>query len=364
MRDLYELLGVSRDASDDDIKRSFRRLAREYHPDRNSGDPQAEEQFKEIANAYKILSDPEQRARYDRFGMEGVGGGGRDPGGFGGMDDIFSAFGDLFSDFFGGGRRRPGRGSDARVDLELTFAEAVHGVSKEVEVPRRESCETCRGSGAKPGTYPERCSVCAGKGQVVHAQGFFMLQTTCPNCRGQGTMIREHCPDCRGRGVNQNTSTLTVNVPAGVSDGQILRLAGQGEASQSGGPPGHLLVVIHVQEDERFERDGETVITDAPISYITAILGGEVEVPTLEDGCEGTAKVEVKPGTQPGDVQVRRRQGIPSLEGRGPGDHVVRFKVEIPAKVSSREKELLQELAEERGEQGKEPKRRLFSLRR
>ncbi len=363
MRDFYEVLGVSRDASDDEIKKSFRRLAREYHPDRNSGDPAAEEQFKEIANAYKVLSDPQQRARYDRFGPEGLGGA-ADPGGFGGADDIFSAFGDLFSDFFGGGRRRPGRGSDLRVDLELTFAEAVHGTSKDVEVAHREKCDTCTGTGAKAGTSPERCSVCAGKGQVVHAQGFFMLQTTCPNCRGQGTVVKEHCRDCRGRGMVQKTSSLTVNVPAGVDDGQTLRLAGKGEASAEGGPPGHLYVVLHVGQDERFEREGENVLTEVPISYLAAILGGEVEVPTLDDDCEGKTTIEVKPGTQPEDVVVRRGEGIQRVDGRGRGDQVVKFKVEIPTKLSSREKDLLRELADETGADTREPKRKFFGLRR
>ena len=343
------------------MKKAFRRLAREYHPDRNNGDPEAEERFKEIANAYKVLSDPEQRARYDRFGPEGLGGAG--PGGFSGAEDIFSAFGDLFSDFFGGGRRRPSRGADLRLDLELSFAEAVHGVTKEVQVPRRESCETCTGSGAKPGTSPETCSVCEGKGQVVHAQGFFMVQTACPNCRGQGTLIKEHCRDCRGRGIVQNTSELTVNVPPGVDNGQTLRLAGKGEDSPSGGPAGHLYVVLHVAADERFEREGETVITEVPISYLSAILGGEVTVPTLDDNCEGEATVEVKPGTQPGDVVVRRGEGIERVDGRGRGDQVVKLEVEIPTKLSSREKELLRELADEAGLEAREPKRKLFGRR-
>ena len=364
MRDFYEVLGVSREASDGEIKKAFRRLAREYHPDRNAGDPEAEERFKELANAYKVLSDPEQRARYDRFGPEGLGGGPGGPGGFGATEDIFSAFGDLFSDFFGGGRRRPSRGADLRLDLELSFAEAVHGVTKEVEVPRREACETCEGSGAKAGTSPETCSVCGGKGQVVHAQGFFMLQTTCPNCRGQGSVIKEHCRDCRGRGVVQKASTITVNVPAGVDDGQTLRLAGKGEASQAGGPPGHLYVVLHVAEDERFERHGEDVVTEAPISYLTAILGGEAEVPTLDDDCEGKATVEVKPGTQPGDDIVRRGEGVERVDGRGRGDHIVKLRVEIPTKLSSREKELLRELADEAGVEAREPKRKLFGRRK
>ena len=367
MRDFYEVLGVSRESSDGEIKKAFRRLAREYHPDRNSGDAEAEEKFKEIANAYKVLSDPEQRARYDRFGPDGLGGGGGPGGfqGFSGADDIFSAFGDLFSDFFGGGgRRRQARGADLRLDLELSFAEAVHGVTREVDVPHREPCETCSGSGAEPGTSPETCATCAGKGQVVHAQGFFMLQTACPSCRGQGTQIKSKCPECRGAGLREVSSSLTVNVPAGVDDGQTLRLAGKGEPSPEGGPTGHLYVVLHVKPDERFVREDENILTEVPVSYLTAILGGEVEVPTLDDDCEGTTDVEVKAGTQPGDVIVRRGEGIERVGGRGRGDHVIRFKVEIPTRLSSREKELLRELADESGTEVREQKRSIFGRRR
>jgi len=348
MRDFYEVLGVGREASDTDIKKAYRRLAMEYHPDRNPGDKSAEEKFKEASNAYKVLSDPGQRSRYDQFGPEGLNG---NAAGFRGVDDIFSAFGDLFSDFFGtprGGRRQR-RGADLQVHLELSFAEAVHGVSREIEIARNEPCETCDGSGAKPGTKREDCQVCGGKGQVLHAQGFFMIQTTCPSCRGEGSTVKERCPECRGAGTQSKSSKLTINVPAGVDDGQTLRLAGKGESAR-GGSSGHLYVSLHVKPDKRFVRDGEDVLTDVPISYVTAALGGEVEVPTLDEMCKGTARVDVKAGTQPGDVVVRGGKGVPRVNGRGAGDHVVRFVVEIPKKMSTREKELLREIADERGE--------------
>lgn len=350
MRDLYEVLGVARDASEADIKKAYRRQAMQFHPDRNPDDAAAADKFKEASNAYKVLSDAQTRQRYDQFGEAGLGGGG----GFRGVDDIFSAFGDLFGDFFGGrggsGGRRERRGADLQIEMTLPFAEAVAGVTRELEVPRQEPCEPCAGSGAKPGSGREACRVCQGKGQVLHAQGFFMIQTTCPNCRGEGQLIRDKCTDCRGAGTVERISKLTVTVPAGVDDGQTLRLAGKGEAPRGGGGRGHLYVALRVQPDPRFVREGADILTDVPVSYVLAALGGEVEVPTLDDGATGTTTIEIKPGTQPGDHVMRRGQGIPDVNGRGRGDHVVRFKVEIPRKVSGREKELLEELAAERGE--------------
>ncbi len=366
MADYYDVLGVSRDASEVEIKRAYRRLAMQYHPDRNPDDPNAEDKFKEAANAYKVLADPEMRARYDRFGETGLrGGDGFGFQGFSGVEDIFSAFGDLFGDFgsfFGArGRRGRPRGADLRVDLELTFPEAVWGTSKQVEVSRHVACETCDGNGAKPGTTPETCTVCGGKGQVMHSQGFFMIQTACPSCRGEGVHIKEHCPDCHGKGVQDDVSTLTVNIPQGVDDGQTLRLAGKGEAAPGGGTPGHLYVVLHVEHDERFLRDQEDILTEVPISYVRAALGGEVEIPTLEEECEATETVEVKPGTQPGDTVVRRGKGVPRVNGRGRGNQHVRFVVEIPKKLGSRERELLQQIADEHGEEVPEKKAGLFS---
>jgi len=363
MADYYEVLGVAKDASEGDIKKAYRRAAMKYHPDRNPDDPDAEDMFKKASNAYKVLIDPDQRSRYDQFGEEGLKGGGFQ--GFHGTEDIFSAFGDMFSDFFGGGRRRASRGADLRYDLAITFSEAVWGTSKEIEVSRNVPCDTCSGSGAKAGTKPLVCSACRGKGQVLHSQGFFMIQTTCPECRGQGTMIKDKCGDCRGRGVQEDTSTLTVTVPAGVAHGQTLRLAGKGEASGQGGSPGHLYVVLNVEADERFVREDENILTVVPISYVQAALGAEVEIPTLEDECTGTTNIEVEPGTQPGDVMVLRGKGVPVVNRRNRrGDHVVQFKVEIPKKLNTREKELLKELAQEAGETVGEGRRSLFGGKR
>ena len=366
MRDLYEVLGVSRDANASDIKKAYYRLAKQYHPDLNHGNKEAEEKFKEAAQAYQILSDEEQRARYDRFGLEGLRGGGGGPGGagFGSVEDIFSAFGDIFGDFFGGrtsgGRQRQARGADIRVDLQLSFAEAVWGASKDIKVQRDIACETCAGSGAKPGTKPETCNTCNGRGQVVHNQGFFMVQSTCPRCRGEGRVVKEPCSDCGGRRTQVETTTVAVTVPPGVDDGQTLRLANKGETPPGGGTPGHLYVVLHVRGDERFHRDGEDILTEVPVSYLKAILGGEVEVPVLDDACEGSATVEVRAGTQPGDHIVRKGMGVPRIGKPGRGDQVVRFKIEIPTKLSARESELLRELATEAGEDVKAEKRGLF----
>jgi len=352
MADFYELLEVSREASEAEIKKAYRQKAMKYHPDRNPGDKQAEEMFKKCADAYRVLSDPDMRGRYDRFGEAGINGAAAGGAGFHGVEDIFSAFGDLFGDFFGGrsGRRGPARGADLRLDLRLEFAEAVGGVTKEVDVSRRVACEACKGSGAKPGTSVDTCRTCGGKGQVVHAQGFFMIQTTCPHCRGEGKTIRDRCGDCRGAGLVEKSGKLTVTIPAGIDDGQTLRLSGQGEGSPNGGHAGNLFVVVHVVPDERFHRDGDDVLSVVPISYLQACLGADIEVPTLEDGCTATATISIDPGTQPGEVTVRRGKGVPRVGGRGRGDHHIQWKVEIPAKLSAREKELLTELAQESGD--------------
>ena len=355
MRDLYEVLGVERQATASDLKKAYYRLAKKYHPDHNPGDKDAEDKFKEAANAYQILCDDDQRARYDRYGFDGIRGmnsGASGGGGFSNVEDIFSAFGDLFGDFFGGrasGRRGQPRGADLRVDLGLTFPEAVWGTTKEVKISRQIGCATCSASGAKPGSKAETCATCQGKGQVVHAQGFFMVQTTCPHCRGAGKAIKDPCEDCRGRGTTTETATLSVAVPSGVDDGQTLRLANKGETAP-GGTTGHLYVVLHVQGDERFRREGDDILTEMPVSFIKAALGGELEVYTLDDNCNGTATVMLEPGTQPGDVMVRRGAGVPRVGEAGRGDQVIQFKVEIPKKLSSKQEALLRELATELGE--------------
>jgi len=365
MRDLYEVLGVARDANASELKKAYYRLAKQYHPDVNPGDKAAEDKFKEAAEAYQVLSNEEQRARYDRFGPDGLrgGGGGGGPGGFGSVDDIFSAFGDIFGDFFGGrggGGRRQARGADVRVDLQLTFAEAVWGTSKEIKVQRDIACATCKGSGAKAGSNPESCTTCNGRGQVVHNQGFFMVQSTCPRCHGEGRIVKEPCADCGGRRTQVETTVLAVTVPPGVDDGQTLRLANKGETPPGGGTPGHLYVVLHVRGDERFQRENEDVLTDVPVSFVKAILGGEVEIPILDEACEGSTTVEIKAGTQPGDHIVRRGAGIPRIGKQGRGDQVVRWKVEIPTKLNARQAELLRELATEMQEDVKAEKKGLF----
>jgi molecular chaperone DnaJ len=364
MRDPYEVLGVTRDASAGEIKKAYYRLAKQFHPDHNPGNKDAEDRFKEASSAYSILSDDDQRARFDRFGYAGLGGNGHGGGGgFSSVEDIFSAFGDIFGDLFGGPRTgaRTRRGADLRVDLELSFADAVWGTTREVKVTRDVACRTCKGSGAREGPRPDTCTTCSGRGQVVHAQGFFMVQTTCPRCRGEGKVISDPCVDCNGRRVEPETTTFSVTVPPGVDDGQTLRLAGKGEAPIGGGSAGHLYVVLHVVGDERFRRDGDDVLTVVPISYVKAALGGEVDVYTLDDQCNGSTTIEVKPGTQPGDQIVRRGQGVPRVGRHGRGDQIVELKVEIPTRLSAREAELLREIAAERDEDVKEPKRSLFS---
>ncbi len=367
MRDLYEVLGVDRQASASDLKKAYYRLAKQYHPDHNPNDKEAEDKFKECSNAYQVLSDDDQRARYDRFGFDGIRGanGAGGGGGFSNVEDIFSAFGDLFGDFLGGrssGGRRQARGADLRVDLGLTFPEAVWGTTKEVKVTHQIGCETCNGSGAAAGSKPETCRTCQGKGQVVHAQGFFMVQTTCPQCRGAGKSIKDPCDDCRGRGTRPDTSTLQVTVPPGVDDGQTLRLANKGEAI-AGGASGHLYVVLHVQGDERFKREGDDILTEIPVSFVKAALGGEIEVHTLDDNCNGTATVELKAGTQPGEVFVRRGEGVPHVGESGRGDQVILWRVEIPKKLTSKQEELLRSLATELGEDVK-GKRGIFSRKK
>ncbi len=364
MRDLYEVLGVDRQASAADLKKAYYRLAKKFHPDHNPGDKDAEEKFKEAASAYQILCDDDQRARYDRYGFDGIRGasGGGSGGGFSNVEDIFSAFGDLFGDFFGGrssGRRGQPRGADLRVDLNLTFPEAVWGTTKEVKISRQVGCGTCNASGAKPGSKAETCQTCGGKGQVVHAQGFFMVQTTCPHCRGAGKAIKDPCEDCKGRGTKAENSTLSVTVPSGVDDGQTLRLANKGETAP-GGTTGHLYVVLHVQGDDRFRREGDDILTEMPVSFVKAALGGELEVYTLEDNCTGMATINLDPGIQPGDVMVRRGHGVPRVGESGRGDQVIQFKVEIPKKLTGKQEQLLRELANDLGEDVKAAKRGLF----
>lgn len=347
-RDFYEVLGVSRDSSDRDIKKAFRRMAMKYHPDRNPDDKEAEDKFKEVNEAYEILSDAQKKGAYDQYGHAGV-----DPnmrgGHGGGHDGNFSdIFGDVFGDIFGGGGGRGGRssvqrGADLRYNMEMSLEEAVRGVEKNIEVPTLVGCETCDGSGAKPGTSAKVCGTCGGQGQVRMQQGFFSVQQTCPTCHGEGKVISDPCNDCHGHGRKEKTKTLSVKIPAGVDTGDRIRLAGEGEAGTHGGPAGDLYVQVHVKEHPIFERDGKHLYCEVPISFVDAALGGELEVPTLD----GRVKLKVPSETQTGKMFRLRGKGVAPVRGGSTGDLLVKVVVETPVKLSSRQKELLREFQDE-----------------
>jgi molecular chaperone DnaJ len=347
-RDYYEILGVDRQASEQQIKSAYRKLALKHHPDRNPGDPAAEEQFKEAAEAYAVLADAEKRSLYDRFGHAGVSGAGAgagfDPTIFADFSDIFSGLGDVFGfgDLFGGRRRRggPQRGADLRYDLEITFDESASGTDTTIQIPREETCETCKGSGAAPGTSPETCSQCRGSGQLRYQQGFLTVARPCPNCRGTGKTIAKPCQSCRGAGRISRERKITVKIPAGIATGQRLRLYGEGEHGSASGPPGDLYVVVHVQEHSFFHRDGDDLYCELPISFPTVALGGSVKVPTLN----GQEDLSIPAGTQTGARFKIRGKGMPSVSGRGRGDLHVIARVAVPKKLTKEQKQLLEEL--------------------
>jgi molecular chaperone DnaJ len=342
-RDYYEILEVSRTASDQEIKSSYRKLALKYHPDRNQGDKKAEEKFKEAAEAYAILSDGDKRARYDRFGHAGVGGGaqGFDPSQFAGFEDIFGGLGDIFG--FGTGSRRAGpqRGADLRYDLEIKFEQAAKGLETHIQIPRHESCETCHGSGAAPGTSPSTCPQCRGTGQLRYQQGFFTMARTCGQCRGAGKVITKPCQTCRGGGTVEKTRKLTVKIPAGIATGQRLRLSGEGEAGALGGPPGDLYVVIFVQDHEFFQRDGNDLHCTVPVPFTTLALGGELSVP----GIDHEQTVKIPESTQTGTTFRLRGKGMPDVGGRGHGDLLVTVQAITPKKLTKEQRHLLEQLA-------------------
>jgi molecular chaperone DnaJ len=335
-RDYYEVLGVERTVDAAELKRAYRRMAMELHPDRNPGNAEAEHGFKEASEAYQVLSDPSKRAQYDRFGHAGPGmnfGGGA---GFRDVGDIFSAFGDIFGDIFGGaggGRRGPARGGDIETRVSITLLEAAAGVTKEIAILRNATCGTCGGTGAAPGTQPEACQHCGGRGQVMHSQGFLMISSTCPVCRGEGRVVRKPCTQCDGSGVDQQEDTLQISIPAGVENGSTLRLMGRGEAAPRGGQPGNLYVVLRVQDDERFERDGADLHTEVEVTFPQLALGDKVAVPTLE----GDAEVEIAPGTQPGETIPLTGHGMPRLGARGKGDVIVHLKLIVPSELTAEE---------------------------
>lgn len=338
-RDYYEVLGVSRTASADEIKKSYRRLAMKYHPDRNKGDESTAAKFKEAKEAYEVLHDTDKRAAYDRFGHDGLRAG---PGGMGGFsaEGFSDIFGDVFGDIFGAGRQRGPqvfRGADLGYELRLDLEKAVSGDNATIEVPTQVTCDTCGGNGAKKGAEPIKCSTCGGIGQVRMQQGFFSIQQTCPACRGAGTTITDPCSDCHGRGRVRKTRTLSVKVPAGVDDGDRIRLAGEGEAGRNGGPPGDLYVEIRVNPHNLFTREGADLACEVPVSIATAALGGEVELPTLD----GHVSLKVPPGTQSGKVFRLRGKGVTTVRDPRVGDMFAKVSVETPVHLTHEQKELL-----------------------
>ena len=348
-RDYYEVLGVPRNAGIDDIKKAYRRMALQFHPDKNPGDAQAEEKFKEAAEAYGILSDDDKRARYDRYGHTGVGGmGGFDPNQFADFSDIL---GDLFGfgDFFGASRKRttrPARGNDLRYDLTLSFEEAVFGKEVSLSIPRVITCSTCSGSGAKEGTSPVTCSGCGGRGQVRYSQGFFAVARTCPQCGGAGRVIKDPCPTCNGAGRVREEKTLPVKIPAGVDEGSRLRVPGEGESGYNGGPSGDLYVFISVAEHEKFTRRDYDIHSEQAISFTQAALGAEVQTDTID----GPETLRVPSGTQPNQVFRLRGKGVQFLQGPGRGDHYVHVSVRIPSALSDEQRQLLEQFAAMEGE--------------
>jgi molecular chaperone DnaJ len=361
MRDYYEILGVARGCDDAVLKSTYRKLAMEHHPDRNGGREDSATRFKEISEAYTILSDPQKRAAYDRFGHAGLNGqGGMNGGGFGGdVHDIFNeVFGDVFGDMFGGGRARsrgPARGQDLRYDLEITLEQAYAGAEVEITAPSAITCEACQGTGAKPGVSPTVCGTCGGAGRVRSSQGFFAVERACPRCGGAGQLVLDPCQECNGHGQVRQTRILQVRVPAGVDDGARIRLAGEGDAGARGGPRGDLYIFLSVHPHELFERDGPDLLCTVPVPMATAALGGEIEAPCLMGGeaCDGECKISVKvpEAAQTGRIVRVKGRGMPSLRSRERGDLVVELFVETPAKLSVRQKELLREFADLCGDQ-------------
>lgn len=371
-RDFYEVLGIQKGASEDEIKKAYRKMAKQYHPDLNPGDKEAEAHFKEVNEAYEVLSDPEKKARYDQFGHAGVDpnfGGGAGAGGFSGDVD-FGDLGDIFSSFFGGGgfggggRRQdpnaPRRGSDAAASVILSFEEAARGCKKKVNVQRISTCPDCNGSGAKKGTSPKTCPDCGGRGQVVQNQrtpfGVMQTQSTCSRCRGRGRIVDTPCPTCGGQGRIRRTEQVGINIPAGINEGQILSIPGKGNAGQNGGPAGDLQIEVSVRPHPLFERDGFNVWYEMPITYAQAALGAEVEVPTLD----GKIPFTIKEGTQPGDVLRVKGKGIPYLNGRGIGDLLLKIVVEVPKGLNAEQKKLLEKFEDSTGDKNYQKRRSFF----
>jgi molecular chaperone DnaJ len=349
-RDCYEVLGIERNADAEEIKKAYRRCAIKLHPDKNPGDKTAEEKFKEVGEAYEILSDPQKRAIYDQHGHAAFD---KRSGGFGagGFHDPFEIFrevfggGSIFEDLFGGGRgdpTQPQRGNDLRYDMEITFEEAAHGCQKEISVAKAEVCDACQGTGAEPGSRVRTCQSCGGRGQVVNSRGIFSIAQPCPRCQGAGRVLERPCRPCHGEGRREKTAKIKLRVPAGVDTGSRLRSSGNGEAGLRGGPSGDLYVVLHVQPHNIFQRDGDDLLCEVPVSFVQAALGAEIEVPTLDQ----PAKIHVPAGTQPGTMFRLKGRGVKNVQGYGSGDLHVRINVEVPTHLSSAQKAKLQEFAE------------------
>jgi molecular chaperone DnaJ len=351
-RDYYDILGLQKGAGDDDIKKAYRKLAVKYHPDKNPGDKAAEESFKELGEAYEILSDPQKRALYDQYGHAafdrrsgggfGRGGGFHDP--FEVFREVFGGGGNIFDDLFGG-RQEAGqsqRGADLRYDMEITFEEAAHGCEKEISVTKPELCEVCQGSGAETGSKIKPCVTCGGRGQVISSRGIFSIAQTCPQCQGAGKVIEKPCKQCRGAGRRERTSKIKLRIPAGVDTGSRLRSAGNGEAGLRGSSPGDLYVVLHVKPHDIFQRDGDDLLCEVPVNFVQASLGSDISVPTLA----GTAAIKIPPGTQPGTMFRLKGKGMKNIQGYGHGDLHVRINVEVPTQLTAAQKTKLQEFAE------------------
>jgi len=355
-RNYYEILGVSRDASEEEIKKSYRRIAMQYHPDRNPGNKEAEETFKIASEAYEVLRDPQKRQIYDQYGIEGLRGTGYT--GFRGFEDIFSTFGDIFEDFFGFGRTfkhasKPHSGADLRYDLKISFQDAAFGKETEIEIPKNVQCEICSGTGAKPGTYPTHCPNCKGSGQVTRSQGFFTIRTTCSQCHGEGKFIPHPCKECRGIGKVRRNKKVHLKIPPGVDTGSKLRIRGEGEDGERGGVPGDLFIFLYIEPHDFFSRDGDDIICQIPISFSQAALGVEIEVPTLN----GKRNLAIPKGTDSGGILKLKGEGFHKVRGYGRGDQLVQVIVKTPKNLTRRQEEILREFDElnkkkGRGEEG------------
>jgi molecular chaperone DnaJ len=353
-KEYYTILGVSRDATDEEIKKSYRKVAMQLHPDRNPGNKEAEEKFKIASEAYEVLRDPEKRRIYDQYGIEGLKGTGFN--GFRGFDDIFSAFGDIFEDFFGFGtttrsRTRARQGADLRYDLKISFREAAFGKETEIEIPKNVACEACEGSGVKPGTSASTCPSCRGTGQVTRSQGFFTISTTCSQCRGEGKIIPHPCKECRGLGKVRKNKKIELKIPPGVDNGSKLRVRGEGEVGERGGEPGDLYIFLYVEPHDFFERDGDNLVCQIPISFPQAALGAELKVPTLE----GETGLKIPKGVETGEILKIKNEGFPKLRGYGRGDLLVQVIIKTPKNLTKKQEELLKEFEEQgKTKEGKE----------